>query len=275
MRYRIIKKFIKKNKIDLCISMNSSSMLLASVVTRAYSINSMDYEFQPLNFITFRMASKIIIPSYFDLNTKFTSRVNRSKFVKYSGFKEQIYLNHFLTSNFDRSKFLNKIGLSNTKIIVLIRPSTEGALYHNFNNKMVEVFVEKILRNKECKVILLPRSKSQKKYYKRNFKEITITEEVYSGIDLINASDLVISAGGTMNREAAVLGVPVYSIFQGELGGVDRELIKLKKMIHLKGKKEFAKIKLVKKSRSPEILSNNLLEIFIDEIESSKKYIYR
>ena len=38
-------------------------------------------------------------------------------------------------------------------------------------------------------------------------------------------ADALVSAGGTMNREAAVLGTPVWSIFEGPLGAVDELLV--------------------------------------------------
>jgi uncharacterized protein len=54
---------------------------------------------------------------------------------------------------------------------------------------------------------------------------VEVPADALDGPSLVAGADLVVSAGGTMNREAAVLGTPVYTTFAGELGGVDEWLI--------------------------------------------------
>jgi predicted glycosyltransferase len=55
---------------------------------------------------------------------------------------------------------------------------------------------------------------------------VIVPERAVDAQSLIAFSDLVVSAGGTMNREAAALGVPVYTTYGGRLGGVDEALIR-------------------------------------------------
>ena len=54
--------------------------------------------------------------------------------------------------------------------------------------------------------------------------KVVIPKKAVDGLNLLWHSDLVVSGGGTMNREAAALGIPVYSIFRGKTGAVDRQL---------------------------------------------------
>jgi predicted glycosyltransferase len=55
---------------------------------------------------------------------------------------------------------------------------------------------------------------------------LIIPPRAVDGRSLVAFADVLVSGGGTMNREAAVLGTPAWSIFEGRLGGVDEMLIR-------------------------------------------------
>ena len=104
-------------------------------------------------------------------------------------------------------------------------------------------------------VILLPRTARQGEELRsvlsrRGYRNIVIPDKVYNGPNLIWHSDLVISGGGTMNREAAALRVPVYSIYQGPIGAVDRHLIATGRLVHVRSMEEVRRIPLVKAARA-------------------------
>ncbi|HEX8949184.1 MAG TPA: DUF354 domain-containing protein, partial [Dissulfurispiraceae bacterium] len=127
---------------------------------------------------------------------------------------------------------LQKLGIGEEKIIATLRPPATEAHYHNPESKglFFEV-VEFLGSNPQVQMIILPRNEKDRREmiymtwpeWCRN-KTIIVPDKALNGLNLIWHSDLVVSGGGTMNREAAALGVPAYSIFRGKIGAVDRYL---------------------------------------------------
>jgi predicted glycosyltransferase len=116
-------------------------------------------------------------------------------------------------------------------VVVTVRPPAVEAHYHNPEAEvLLDAALNFLTQAPEVRVILLPRNESQARTLRETWKKwignrkIVIPEHAVDGINLIWFSDLVVSGGGTMNREAAALGVPVYSIFRGKIGAVDRHL---------------------------------------------------
>src|SRR4029077_8219317 len=116
-------------------------------------------------------------------------------------------------------------------VIVTVRPPATEAHYHNpEGDELFESVMEHICRTHGVTAVLLPRNTAQKEQIVAKhpdwFKDskVIIPKEVIDGLNLLWHSDLVVSGGGTMNREAAALGVPVYSTFRGKIGAVDRAL---------------------------------------------------
>ena len=111
---------------------------------------------------------------------------------------------------------------------MVIRPPASMAHYHNPEAEYLLKEVVNGLSSKEhILVVIVPRTDFQREEMKEKFKKygnVHIMEMEVDGISMLKDADLVISGGGTMNREAALLGKPVYSIFQGRKGLVDRWL---------------------------------------------------
>ena len=118
------------------------------------------------------------------------------------------------------------MGISEGELIVTIRPPATEAHYHNPESELLfEATINFLGKQENTRMVILPRNeKKQTAWVKSNWSEwcdsgkIIFPEHVVDGLNLIWHSDLVISGGGTMNREAAALGVPVYSIFRGKIG---------------------------------------------------------
>ena len=101
----------------------------------------------------------------------------------------------------------------------------------------------------DAKIILLPRSEAQRlEYEKRGWPNMIIPREALDGANLIAATDLVVSAGGTMNREAAALGVPAVSIYAGEWAAIDEELVREGRLQRISSREEIESLRIVKKS---------------------------
>jgi predicted glycosyltransferase len=125
------------------------------------------------------------------------------------------------------AKELCELGVRPDNVLVLMRPPAHDALYHRFQNKLFDEALALLLEKKNVQVVLLPRNETQRANYAAKASEhLIIPAKPLDGANLIAASDRVISAGGTINREAAALGVPVASIYAGPWAAVDAELVR-------------------------------------------------
>jgi predicted glycosyltransferase len=108
----------------------------------------------------------------------------------------------------------------------VLRPPADLALYHRFENPLFDELTEMLGRRRDVRCVVLPRTSGQADRIRAlGLTSLTVPEHAVDGQSLVAGADLVISAGGTMNREAVVLGTPVYTTFAGRLGGVDERLI--------------------------------------------------
>jgi len=169
-------------------------------------------------------------------NSALRSDSNRT--LKYPGIKEDVYVSRFVPKPGIRLQ----LGLREQDVVVTIRPPANEAHYHSpKTDELFEAAVEFLSKRAEVKLVALPRNEKQAICLRKRWPELfssgkmRIPEKVVDGLNLIWHSDLVISAGGTMNREAAALGVPVYSIFRGEIGAVDRYLSKTGRLVLIEG----------------------------------------
>jgi hypothetical protein len=221
LRARHQVRFLKGKQIDLAISHNAYAQAIASLMLKIPLVTAMDYEHQRGNHLPFRVAKLVIVPEAFP--DHLLKRYGAREVIKYSGVKEQIYLADFVPA----PDYRQQIGLPQDKIVVLVRPPATWALYHKgISNHLIGEILKKLGRRTDVQMVFLPRIETQKAAIRTlNLPNIWIPDKALDGPNLICASDIVLSAGGTMNREAAVLGVPVYSVFAGKLGAVDQYLV--------------------------------------------------
>ena len=213
----------RRRKFDLAISHNSYSQILAARGLGIKTITLMDYEHQPANHLAFRLASRIIIPASFPAERLRAFGARAGKVRRYHGTKEDVYLADFQPDPSFGAQ-LCELGVSPDNTLVLMRPPAHDALYHRFQNTLFDEALRMLLANESVQVILLPRNEAQRAAYAT--QRVIIPATPLDGANLIAASDLVISAGGTINREAAALGVPAASIYAGQWAAVDEELVK-------------------------------------------------
>src|ERR1700752_2470538 len=213
----------RKRKFDLAISHNSYSQILAARGLGIKTVTLMDYEHQPANHLAFRLASRIIIPDSFPAERLRTFGARTGKVRRYHGTKEDVSLADFQPNPAFGAQ-LCELGVNPDNTLVLMRPPAHDALYHRFQNTLFDEALEMLLANENAQVILLPRNEAQREAYSGK-KRLIIPAAPLDGANLIAASDLVISAGGTINREAAALGVPAATIYAGRWAAVDEELV--------------------------------------------------
>jgi uncharacterized protein len=213
---------ILKDKPDLAVSHGSRAQFLASVLFGIPTITMYDYEF------TAKVGSLnpdwVFSPDLIPESTR--TRADRNA-LRYPGLKEDVYIPRLRPD----PSVKEQIGLNEGDLVVTVRPPATEAHYHNPEAEiLLDAALEMLIEHPEVRIILLPRNDRQSKALHKQWAEailngkIIVPEQVMDGINLIWFSDLVISGGGTMNREAAAMGIPVYSIFRGRIGAVDQYL---------------------------------------------------
>ena len=253
-------KFLAKQPIDLAISHNAYAQAMASAMRRLPFVTAMDYEHQQGNHLPFRLAKLVIVPEAFPNDQ--LKRFGARRVFKYPGIKEQIYLSDFVPD----PDFSRQAGIDEQKIIVLIRPPATWTLYHQgFENHLFGQILQQLGHRPDVSVIFLPRIAEQRVAVGNlGLPSVWIPKVALDGANLIYVSDLVVSAGGTMNREAAVLGVPVYTMFAGKIGAVDQYLIDAGRLNKLETSEQLSVTKRVEKT-SPLLASSKDLVLQVTD----------
>ena len=245
-------EWARTRRFDLAVSHNSYSQILAARLLGIKSVTLMDYEYQPANHFAFRFTSRIIVPTSFPAKRLRRYGASVAKVRRYHGTKEDVYLADFQPDPSFAAQ-LCELGINRDNVLVLMRPPAHDALYHRFQNALFDEALAMLLTNENVQVILLPRSEAQRAEYSMKASDRLLVPAVpLDGANLIASSDLVISAGGTINREAAALGVPAVSMYAGKWAAVDEELVKEGRLRRITNATELHNLPIAKKpSASP------------------------
>ncbi len=256
----------RKRRFDLAISHNSDSQIVAARALGIKTVTLMDYEHQPANHLAFRLSSRIIVPVSFPEESLRRFGASARKVRRYHGTKEDVYLADFEPDPLFGKK-LCELGVKPDNVLVLMRPPAHDALYHRFQNTLFDEALATLLADSRVQVILLPRSEAQRREY--TAKNLIVPEAPLDGANLIAASDLVISAGGTINREAAALGIPAASMYAGKWAAVDEALVREHRLTRIAKADELRELAVRKKDRvkprrSVEVL-DQVVQLIFDE----------
>jgi predicted glycosyltransferase len=212
---------VRNEKIDLAITHGSRACVIACALLGIPDILLFDYEFAakiPGIKPTWLMAPGVIADRH---------KGNGTQIINYPGIKEDVYLSRFCPDY----GLKGRLGIPPDDLLVMVRPPATEAHYHNPESEgLLKAAIDRFVSTPGTRILLLPRNKRQEADLRSAWagsiasRQILIPDHVEDGLNLIWNSDLVISGGGTMNREAAALGVPVYSIFRGKIGAVDSYL---------------------------------------------------
>ena len=261
--------FVWREKPDLAVSHGSRSQHLSAFFWRLPVIDINDYEHakvMPLvNFVRY------IVP---DVIPTEAFPISPERVLKYPGIKEDVYVPAFTPD----STLLSELGIGKDKIVITIRPPATEAHYRSAESDVLfEKTIEFLAEKEDTCLIVLPRNDRQKLWISNrwpllcNSGKILFPKKVVDGLNLIWCSDLVISGGGTMNREAAALGVPVYSIFRGKTGAVDRYLAENGRLFLIESPDDVRNtIKVERRQRSGDLRHTNVkaLDAIVCGIES-------
>jgi predicted glycosyltransferase len=219
-----LSRFAAHGSFDLAVAHGSNDLALAAGYARIPAVNMFDYEFaiQQHN-IGCRLARKVITPDAIPPSRLARFGVTPEKLLQYPGLKEEYYLADFTPD----PAILDRLGVDANRVVVVVRPPPDVSLYHRKSNPLFPRVLSHLGNRDDVQAVVLPRTDAQRQHVKAlGLPSVVATEGAVDAQSLIAASDVVVSAGGSMNREAVALGVPVYTTYGGRLGGVDESLIK-------------------------------------------------
>jgi predicted glycosyltransferase len=206
----------------LAIAHGSVDLAVVSSLFRIPSAQMQDYEFAGWQRqIAFRAASRVLVPDSIPLERLMRIGAKERKLVRYPGLKEEYYLADFEPD----TAVLDELELDREKVLVVVRPPPETSEYHARNDLYGET-IRHLAGATEVQAVVIPRTESQSAAVRAmHATNLIVPERAIDAQSLIAYADLVVSAGGTMNREAVALGTPVFTTFAGRMGGVDEALI--------------------------------------------------
>jgi len=261
---------VLREKPALALSHGSRAQLIAANLLRIPSIEITDYEYSQFVPVV-GTPGYLIVPEV--LKNHYSNKNSVCLFT-YPGIKEDVYVPFFRPD----TSILDTLRLSSEDIVVTIRPPAVEAHYHRpESEELFEAAVDYLGRQEKVKMVMLPRNDKQGVFIQNNWpdlfsgKKMMIPSKVLDGLNLIWFSDFVVSGGGTMNREAAALGVPVYSIFRGKIGAVDRYLSENSKLILIANDSDLrTKMRITHRDRpqSPDNISKGALDTLVDHVIS-------
>jgi predicted glycosyltransferase len=252
----------------LAVSHGARAQILLGNLVGIPSLLLLDYEHVefPLMMRPTWFMSPAMIP-----DGAFGNKTNQVR--KYPGIKEDVYAWKLMPD----AGILSELGIRESEVVATVRPPATEAHYHNPEAEILfTAFMNRACRAPNLRVVLLPRNKKQGDLIRAQsphwFEEgkTVIPRGALDGLNLIWHSDFVVSGGGTMNREAAALGVPVYSIFRGTIGAVDRCLAAEGRLVLVTSVEEVnQKICLGKRARKSlaEVTSRRTLQSIVDSIQ--------
>jgi len=235
-RLPALRRFAKGRGFDVALAHGSHELTLAARSLGIPSATAHDYEFATLQHqLGLRAATRVIFPETIPAERLARLGAKPPKLVRYPGIKEEYYL-----ADFEPDPSVVE-GIDPTRVLVVVRTPPEVSLYHRHGNPLFAQVLERLGRDDSVHAVVLPRTQEQRAAIRAlELPSLHVPEQVIDAQSLIAQADLVVSAGGTMNREAVALGVPVYTTFVGRLGAVDELLLREGRLLQLADAGELA-----------------------------------
>lgn len=221
-RSRELARFARAMGFDLAIAHGSTDQPIAARVAGVPQVTMFDYEFAAaMHHWNGRLATRVLVPSAIPESALARYGIRSPKLVRYPGLKEEYCL---ADHSIDVAGVRAELGLDPSRITAVLRPPPEVTLYHRgVSTDLFARTLDRLLGAPAVQTVVLPRTGEQRAALEGG--EAIVPSRPVDGPSLVSAADLVVSAGGTMNREAVALGVPAYTTFGGRMGAVDRALI--------------------------------------------------
>lgn len=215
-------RLVWRRRPQLALAHGSVDLAVVSASFLIPSVQMQDYEFARLQRnVSFRLARRVLAPDSIPVERLRRLGARAKKLVPYPGLKEEYYLADFEPG----AAVLDELGLDREKVLVVVRPPPETSEYHAPND-VYGATVQRLAAAAGVQAVVIPRTEEQGAAVRAlGAANLVVPERAIDAQSLIAYADLVVSAGGTMNREAVALGTPVFTTFAGRMGGVDEALI--------------------------------------------------
>jgi uncharacterized protein len=220
-------RWARGRRFDVALGHGSNDVSVAAALLRVPSATAFDYEWAAAqHHVNCRLARVVVVPKAIPPE-RLDRYGARGKVRAYTGLKEEYYLADFEPD----PAVLAELGLEHDRPLVVVRTPPEVSLYHRFENPLFRRVLERLAAG-DARTVVLPRTEGQREEITR-LGDFVVPEHAVDAQSLVAYADLVISAGGTMNREAVALGTPVFTTFEGRLGAVDEGLLREGRMLKL------------------------------------------
>jgi len=230
-RLRALRRWAKGREFDVALAHGSHELTMTARRLGVPSATTFDYEWAYLQHkLGCAAATRVVVPEAIPPERLARYGAVPPKLLQYPGLKEEYYLSDFEPD----LGVLGALGVETSRIVVVLRPPPDVSLYHRHSNPLFPQVLEHLGRREDVHAVVIPRTDEQRRYVDSlALPAVIVPPRAVDAQSLIALSDLVVSAGGTMNREAVALGVPVYTTYGGRLGGVDEALIREGRLVPL------------------------------------------
>ena len=223
-------RLARRERFDLALAHGSTDQPLAARLAGTPQVTMFDYEFAAaMHHTNCRLATRVLVPDAIPESALARYGVRPPRLVRYPGLKEE----YALADHVEDPTVAGELGLDTGRLVAVLRPPPEVTLYHRgLSGDLFSATLDRLLdAAPDVQTVVLPRTAEQREALAG--RPAIVPARPVDGPSLVALADLVVSAGGTMNREAAALGVPAYSPFAGRLGAVDRRLIEEGRLVRL------------------------------------------
>jgi uncharacterized protein len=225
-RSTLLARWARGRGFGLAIGHGSVDVAVVSAALRIPLAQMQDYEYAGIQRqVAFRAARRVLVPDAIPVAAMRRAGAAPRKLFRYPGLKEDYYLRDFTPD----PSVLGDLGLERDRLLVVVRPPPETSAYHA-RNPLYEGVIDRLAADRRTNAVVIPRNDRQRSALERRAASATdrtllVPDRAIDAQSLIAYADLVVGAGGTMNREAVALGTAVYTLFSGRMGAVDRSLV--------------------------------------------------
>ncbi len=226
-----LRRWARGRRFDIALAHGSHELTMTARRLGIPSTTTFDYEFAWLQHqLGCRAATTVVVPAVIPAARLARYGVTEAKLERYEGLKEEYYLSDFEPD----PGVLAALGVQPDRILVTVRTPPDVSLYHRQSNRLFPSLIRTLGQDERVQAVVLPRTREQYEDLARvDLPSLLVAEHALDAQSLVALSDVVVSAGGTMNREAVALGVPVYTTYGGRLGAVDEWLIQEGRLVPL------------------------------------------
>jgi uncharacterized protein len=265
-RLRALRRYARGRGFDVALSHASHELPLVARSLGVPSAYAFDYEFAHTQHgLGCRAARRVVVPDAIPQGRLDRVGARTRKVRRYAGLKEEYYLHGFSPDE----SVLGALEIDRERVLVVVRTPPDVSLYHRHANPLFADVLDRLGNDAAVQAVVLPRTREQRAAVReRSLSSVILPDRAIDAQSLVALADLVVSAGGTMNREAVALGVPVYTTFAGRLGAVDSTLVEQGRLRVLTSADELSLDKRGQSSARIERDPALLLDLMLSALES-------